>query len=139
MAGKALPHSITKQRIQTIYDLRFNSDKPITQAEWVEYCHEHYGDKSEQQYCNYWAKAKNQYDDRWKERLDKQLSPAVDALIELLHSDDEQIRQKAINQVFKYTNNDGTTKIDANIQGDVKLSFGFDMGDDDNHSNVDGE
>lgn len=113
------------KRVTECYKLRYESDKAITQTKWVEHCHEVYGDRSEQQYCAYWAKAKDKYDEGWKERLNKLLGPAVDELYTLLASEDEKIRQRAIDQVVKYTGND-IQKIQAEIKGDIKVSFGED-------------
>jgi len=110
-------------RVNECYHLRYEQPESITQIKWVEYCHEVYGDRSEQQYCAYWAKAKEKYDDAWQERLNKLLGPAVDELNGMLASEDEKIRQRAIDQIFKYTGHD-IQKIQAEIKGDIKVSFG---------------
>ena len=110
-------------RVNECYHLRYEQPESITQVKWVEYCHEAYGDRSEQQYCAYWAKAKEKYDDAWQERLNKLLGPAVDELNGMLASEDEKIRQRAIDQIFKYTGHD-IQKIQAEIKGDIKVSFG---------------
>jgi len=110
-------------RVNECYHLRYEQPESITQVKWVEYCHEVYGDRSEQQYCAYWAKAKEKYDDAWQERLNKLLGPAVDELNGMLASEDEKIRQRAIDQIFKYTGHD-IQKIQAEIKGDIKVSFG---------------
>lgn len=122
MAGTMLTRAEVGERVETCFKLRYKSDTPISQKQWVEYCHEHYGDKSEQQYCAYWANAKDKYDEGWRERLEKLLGPAVDELYSLLSSEDEKIRQRAIDQIVKYTGND-VQRIQAEIKGDIKVSF----------------
>jgi hypothetical protein len=47
----------------------------------------------------------------------------MDSLFELLASDDEKIRQRAIDQIVKYTGND-IDKIEAKIDGNIELSWG---------------
>ena len=51
------------------------------------------------------------------------LNPAMDSLFELLASDDEKVRQRAIDQVVKYTGND-IEKIEAKIEGNIELNWG---------------
>ena len=46
------------------------------------------------------------YMDAWKERLDKSISPAVDELIRLLANESSAVRQRAIDQIMKYTGHD---------------------------------
>lgn len=118
-------HSKTEvdKRAKECYKLRFENTPPYTQEKWVEHCHEVYGDRSEQQYCAYWAKAKDMYDEDWKERLQALLGPAVNELYRLLSSEDEKIRQRALDQIMKYTGND-IQKIQADIKGDIKVKFG---------------
>ena len=111
------------KRAEECYKLRYETPNSITQEKWVEYCHEHYGDRSEQQYCAYWAKAKEMYDEGWRERLEKMLGPATDELFRLLASEDQKIRQRAIDQIMKYTGND-IQKIQAEVKGDINISFG---------------
>jgi hypothetical protein len=123
MAGTKLPHSIVDERIQTCYDLRYKDNNTFTHVQWQAYCHEHYNDKSEQQYTAYWMSASNLHKDYWREKLDAHISPAVDKMIELLASDDEKVAQKAIEHIMKYTGND-VQKIEADInlkQIDVKF------------------
>ena len=112
---------VTKRATQC-YKLRYESDKPITQEKWVEYCHNEYGDRSEQQYCAYWAKAKEMFDQGWKERLEKMLGPATDELFSLLSSEDQKIRQRAVDQIMKYTGHD-VQKIQAEVKGEINVSF----------------
>ena len=80
-------------------------------------------DKSEKTYHTYWTKSTQKYTDGWKEKLNKQLDPAVNALIGLLASDDEKIRQRAVDQIFKLTGNE-ETRIAIEGSMDVKLSWG---------------
>ena len=120
-------HSKTEveQRARECYKLRYENTPSIGQGQWVEYCHENYGDRSEQQYCAYWAKAKEMYDEGWKERLEKMLGPATDELFRLLASEDEKIRQRSIDQIMKYTGND-IQKLQAEVKGDIQVKFGED-------------
>ena len=111
------------KRSKECYLLRYETTPAITQEKWVEYCHEKYNDRSEQQYCAYWAKAKDLYDNNWKDRLQRLLGPAVDELTRALASEDEKIRTRAIDQIMKYTGND-IQKIQAEVSGEVKITFG---------------
>lgn len=115
MAGKKLPNSVVDERVRTCYELRFGSNSTFTHVEWIAYCKEHYKDKSEQQYTDYWMKASNLNKEYWREKLDAHISPAVDRMIELLASEDEKVVQKAIEQIFKYTGND-VERIDLNAR-----------------------
>ena len=110
-------------RAKECYRLRYETTPSYTQEKWVQYCHENYGDRSEQQYCSYWAKAKDMYEEGWKEKLEKLLGPATDELFRLLASEDEKIRQRSIDQIMKYTGND-IQKIQAEVQGEIKITFG---------------
>ena len=49
----------------------------------------------------------------------------MDELYGLLGSDDEKIRQRAIDQIVKYTGND-IEKIEAKIEGNIELNWGDD-------------
>jgi hypothetical protein len=51
------------------------------------------------------------------------LSPAMDELFRLLADEDPKIRQRAIDQVVKYTGND-VEKIEAKIDGNITLNWG---------------
>jgi len=106
MAGQKLTDAEVNERVDKCLELRYHSDTPILQREWIKYCHKNYGDKSEQQYHAYWASAKERYDESWKALLQAQLTPAVQTLVGLLASEDEKIRQRAIDQIVKYTGND---------------------------------
>ena len=110
-------------RAKECYKLRYETSPSITQEKWVEYCHENYNDRSEQQYCSYWAKAKDMYQEGWKERLDGLLGPAVDKITELLASEDSSDHKEAVKMIFKFTGND-IQKIQAEVRGEVKVNFG---------------
>ena len=118
-------HSKTtvEQRAKECYRLRYESTPSITQEKWVEYCHEHYGDRSEQQYCAYWAKAKEMFDDAWKNRLNTMLGPATQRIQDLLDSDNPNDYKEGVRMVYKYTGND-VERINAEVKGDIKVSFG---------------
>ncbi len=123
MAGTKLPHGEVQERVDACYNHRYKENK--TQRQWLKYCHEVYGDKSEKQYCAYWNSAREKYDESWREKLNKQLDPAVNTLIGLLASEDERIQQTAVNQIFKYTGNE-EIKVAVNGQLDIKLNWGED-------------
>ncbi len=123
MAGEKLDKTEVDNRIQTCFELRFSNDPPMLQKQWIKYCKKHYKDKSEQQYHWYWAQAKAKYDETWRSKLERMLDPAMNELHGLLGSDDEKIRQRAIDQVVKYTGND-VDKIEAKIDGNIELSWG---------------
>lgn len=114
MAGTKLTDAEIAIRVEDCYNLRFNQKYTIKQ--WLNHCHKTYGDKSEQQYTQYWMETSNRYNENWKEKLNKLLDPAIDELYTLLASDDEKIRQRAIDQIVKYTGNDITK-----IEGDIKV------------------
>tara|TARA_R110002153_G_scaffold16863_2_gene59130 strand:- start:2626 stop:3033 length:408 start_codon:yes stop_codon:yes gene_type:complete len=126
MAGIKLTKAETDNRVDKCLELRFQTNPPMLQREWIKYCHKHYGDKSEQQYFAYWATAKNRYDEGWRAKLDNMLTPAMDSLLELLASDNEKIRSRAVDQIVKYTGND-IEKIEANINTNVVLNWGDDI------------
>lgn len=126
MAGERLSTKEVQDRVDTCFDLRYNQERGIRQVEWIQYCHEHYGDKSEQQYHAYWAKAKDKYDEGWKEKLNRLLGPAADKIREGLESEDARTYQRAIDQVMKYTGNDvERIEVDGNITY-FKAKFGDD-------------
>lgn len=127
MAGKRLTTAEAEERKQACLKHRYTNKG--TQVEWVAFCHENYGDKSEQQYIQYWIAAKEMYEEGWREKLSGLLDPAVNELISLLADDDARIRQRAVDQIMKYTGND-VLQIDANIGGEIKLNVFFDEGDD---------
>jgi len=121
MAGKKLPKSETDLRIAKCYELRYEHKQG--HKEWIQYCHEHYGDKSEIQYTAYWTASTEIYQEHWREKLSKQLDPAVNTLIELLADEDAKVRQRAVDQIMKYTGND-IQQIEAKIEGNISLSWG---------------
>lgn len=123
MAGTKLTHTEVDERIDKCLELRYESNDAILFKGWIKYCHKHYGDKSEQQYSKYWADAKAKYEEQWRAKLNKLLDPAMDALFELLADDDPKVRQRAVDQIVKYTGND-IDKIEAKIDGSIELSWG---------------
>jgi len=123
MAGERISDKELKERIDKAYDLRYNQG--YGQEKYVKWAKENYGDKSEQQYCQYFTKAREVYDETWKDKLQSLLGPATDELFRLLASEDQKIRQRAIDQIMKYTGND-ITKVQADIKGEINISFGSD-------------
>ena len=121
MAGTKLTHTEVNERIEKCFHLRYKEN--YKQKQWIAYCIKEYGDKSEKQYHQYWAKAKEDYDGGWRERLNKQLDPAVNTLIGLLASDDEKIRQRAVDQVMKF-NGEDEIKVAISGQMEIKLNWG---------------
>ena len=115
MAGDKHKDGEVNARIEMCYQLRYSSETSYTQKQWIDYCHKNYGDRSEQQYCAYWAKAKDTYDEIWQAKLDRMLDPAMNALYELLASEDEKVRQRAIDQIVKYTGND-IDRVEAKLE-----------------------
>jgi len=125
MAGNMLSNTEVMERNLQCYKMRYEQEGHFKQKDWIKYCHETYGDKTEQQYCKYWSNAKKIYDEGWKERLSKLLGPAVDELTRALASEDEKIRTRAVDQIMKYTGND-IQKIQADVRGDININFGND-------------
>ena len=123
MAGQKLTKIETDARIEKCLELRYTPGDPILHKDWIKHCHKEYGDKSEKQYSAYWTSAKEQYDERWRTKLNSLLDPAMGQLLGLLGSDDEKIRQRAVDQIVKYTGND-IEKIEAKIEGTIELSWG---------------
>ena len=130
MAGIKLTNAEINKRVDKCLDMRYNASSPCLQREWITYCHEAYGDKSEQQYHAYWAMARERYEENWRAKLSKMLSPAMDELFRLLADEDPKIRQRAIDQVVKYTGND-VEKIEAKIDGNITLNWGDESSEDD--------
>ena len=126
MAGNKLTNTEVNERVDACLDMRYNASSPLLQREWVAYCHNTYGDKSEQQYHAYWALARNRYEENWRAKLSKMLSPAMNELYSLLASEDEKIRQRAIDQIMKYSGND-IDRIEAKIEGNIELNWGDDV------------
>ena len=124
MAGSKLSDKEIKERIEKAYDLRYKQN--FTQKQYVKWAKENYGDKSEQQYCQYFTKAREEYDDAWKDLLYKQLGPAVDGIIMNLADDNPKVRDAAIAKVFKYTGHDiDRSEIKATVE-EIKIGFGQD-------------
>ena len=122
MAGSKLSGAEVEERVSKCFDLRYKEN--YKQVQWVKYCHEHYGDKSEQQYHKYWSQAKERYTENWKEKLNKLLDPAVNELYRLIVDEDPKIRQRAIDQIVKYTGNE-VTKIEGDFKVEnINLSWG---------------
>jgi len=70
-----------------------------------------------------WSDAGGLYQEGWKEKLNRLLEPASDELYRLLSSEDEKIRQRALDQIMKYTGND-IQKIQAELKGEIVIKFG---------------
>ncbi len=118
-----LPKGEVEKRVSECYRLRYEQSDSITQSKWVEYCHEVYGDKSEQQYCAYWAKAKQMYDNEWRDRLNELLGPATEKLREHLQGPDGRLSDAAIAKIFQYTGNN-VEKVEAKVDAEIKVKFG---------------
>jgi translation initiation factor 2 alpha subunit (eIF-2alpha) len=121
MAGNKLSDKEIKERVKKAYELRYKEN--YTQERYVKWAKEEYGDKSEQQYCQYFLKAREHYEESWRDLLDKQLQPATEELIRLLADENPKVRDAAIAKIFKYTGNE-IQKIQADIKGDININFG---------------
>lgn len=121
MAGNKLSDKEIKDRIKKAYELRYEQN--YTQEQYVKWAKEYYGDKSEQQLCQYFLKARDLYEDTWKDLLQKQLKPATQELIRLMADENPKIRDAAIAKIFKYTGNE-IQKIQADIKGEINITFG---------------
>ena len=120
MGGTKSTSKEIEEIVKKAYDLRYNQN--YTQQRYVKWAKEEYG-KSEQQCCAYFLKAKEYHTTAWKDLLEKQLTPAVQELIRLLADDDPKIRQRAADQIMKYTGND-VQKVEAEVKGDITVAFG---------------
>ena len=124
MAGKRISERQMNERVMDAYELRYNSDNPIRQEEWVRLCHTKYGDKSEQQYCQYFTQARDVWENGLQNKLEQMLEPAANQLRELLQDPNPSIRQRAIDQIMKYTGRDIERKlIKAEVQN-ITIGFG---------------
>lgn len=124
MAGTKLSDKEVMERVKEAYHKRY--EESFTQERYVKWAKEEYGDKSEQQYCQYFLKAKEHYDEIWKDRLHKQLGPAVDQLIRNLADENPKVRDLAIAKVFKYTGHDiDRQEIKATVET-IKVGFATD-------------
>ena len=119
MPGEKVSKQELTEIVEKAYDLRYNQN--YTQIKYVKWAKKEYK-KSEQQCCQYYLKAKHHHTTIWKDLLEKQLTPAVEELIRLMADDNPKIRQRAIDQIVKYTGND-IQKIQAEIKGDIQVSF----------------
>lgn len=123
MAGSRITKAENDERVDKCLELRFQSQEPILQKDWIKYCHKHYGDKSEITYHKYWSDAKDKYEEMWKSKLSKLLDPAMNELFGLLSSEDEKIRSRAVDQIMKYTGQD-IQRIEAKVEGNIVLNWG---------------
>lgn len=114
-----------QERVNKCAELRFRVDHPYSQSKWIEYCKSQYGDKSVPQYINYWMKAKEQYEDEWKQKLDTLLVPASNQLRDLLFDDNPKVRADAIKMIMKYSGNEIQKHL-VQATTEVKISFGED-------------
>jgi hypothetical protein len=123
MAGERLTKDEVHKRVMDCYRLRFQTNEGCKYVDWLKYCHTHYGDKSELMYGKYWSQANELYEQGWKEKLNKFIDPAVNKIITLMEDENPKVALEATKMVFKYTGNE-ITKIDAKVEGDIKISFG---------------
>ena len=105
MAGIKSTDAQIQERVESCYELRYG-EIGFKYKQWIDYCHKNYGDKSEKTYTSYWMKSKERYEEAWREKLGKSISPAVDELMRLLANESSQVRQRAVDQIMKYTGND---------------------------------
>jgi len=124
MAGKRISDKEMHERVMDAYQLRYESDNPIRQEDWVSLCHTKYGDKSEQQYCAYFTQARDIWENGLQNKLEKMLEPAANHLRELLEDPDPRVRSDAIKMVMKYTGRDIERKlVRAEVQN-ITIGFG---------------
>lgn len=124
MAGIKSTDAVVMERVEECYNLRYKHK--FGNKEWLAHCHKAYGDKSEKTYNTYWMKSGELYKEAWQEKLNKLLEPATDELYSLLSSDDSKIRQRAIDQIMKYTGHD-ISKIEADVKLEqINLNWGGD-------------
>ena len=125
MAGKRLSERETNERVMEAYKLRYLSDNPIRQEDWVRLCHTKYNDKSEQQYCAYFSQAREVWENSLQNKLEKMVEPAANQLRELLEDNDPRVRSDAIKMVMKYTGRDIERRlVKAEIENKV-INVGF--------------
>jgi hypothetical protein len=106
MAGTRIPQDEYDDRVKQCYTFRFENKYPFTVKNWIEYCKEHYPDKSGLMYTKMWADAGQLHEEGWRELLNKQLTPASQELIRLLADENPKIRHEAAKSIFKYTGNE---------------------------------
>lgn len=121
MAGKKLTKAETDARIAECYKMRYETTPPTKHADYITWCKKNYANKSEMQYTAYWMKAGDMYKQAWKQKLEDSVGAATDEMVKLLQDDDPRVRQRAIEQIFKYSGNE-TEKLE--IIGSVELSWG---------------
>ena len=126
MAGTKLTDAEVRERILEAYHNRYERTPPMKQEEYVKWAKERYGDKSEQTYCNYFTRARDVVNERWDQRLDDLLTPAIQELGELLTNPDARIRQKAVDQVVEYAGRKiKNVKTDITSNGkEINIGFG---------------
>jgi len=124
MAGKRISEKEMQERVMEAYELRYESDKPIRQEDWVRLCHTKYGDKSEQQYCQYFTQARDIWENGLQNKLEQMLEPAANQLRELLDDPNPSIRQRAIDQIMKYTGRDIERKLIKAEIHNITIGFG---------------
>jgi len=124
MAGKRISEKEMQERVMEAYQLRYESDKPIRQEDWVRLCHTKYGDKSEQQYCQYFTQARDIWENGLQNKLEQMLEPAANQLRELLDDPNPSIRQRAIDQIMKYTGRDIERKLIKAEINNITIGFG---------------
>lgn len=122
MAGKKLCKSEVEARVKTCFEMRYINKPSIRFLDWIQWCKKNYGNKSEQQYNAYWQKASDIYKSSWKQTLEDSVGVATDEMIKCLMDDDPRVRQRAIEQIFKYSGNEGTEKLE--IVGNIELKWG---------------
>jgi hypothetical protein len=116
-----LTHTEIDARVAKCMELR-TAGGVFTSEDWIKYCHKHYGDKSISAYRVYYTNSNKAYEEYWRNMLQGMLKPAMDELIILLNSNNETIKQKAIDQIIKYTGND-IQKIEAKVEGDININL----------------
>jgi len=121
MAGHKLTKAETDARIEQCYKMRYINKPSIKFLDWIQWCKKNYGNKSEQQYNAYWQKASDIYKSNWKQILEDSVGVATDEMVKLIQDDDPRVRQRAIEQIFKYSGNE-TEKLE--IIGSVELNWG---------------
>lgn len=130
MAGTKLTDAEVEARIECCFQHRYEFKSSY--KAWIKHCHLAYKDKSEKQYTQYWIKAGERYEGEWREKLQKMLGPAVDELYALLGSEDNKIRQRAIDQIMKY-NGEDIQKIEGDIKVEnISLTWGDEQKQSDN-------
>jgi vesicle coat complex subunit len=67
-------------------------------------------------------KAKEEYEHQWRGKLDALLEPAQNHLRQLLEDPNPAVRQRAIDQIFKYSGND--IQKHHVVTQDISIAFG---------------